>query len=318
MVKKHELKTDMQMNVNVGSFGSIVIGHKTQLVKVNDVLAIGNSYRISQGIKPITSLQSYFRKPSTWRTIIAIHNKLIRVENEKNRIVGNSHISKSNTLSYDFDDKIADSAMHYLRNDEKIVSSSRHYLDLQATMENLPRVQTTTRDWIDYVAIAKSKQFNHILKVQHGGKLENRGYYVNLELMMDIAMMMNEAFKVDIIHAFIDSHIIEKRELGGVYFKELNDEIANLKDVQKQNKKSRNYGYNFSEPAKLIKHSLFTELEIDLCDGVQIWNTDYATSEHHEKRTQIISNLVMMMKIGAISNHKQLMKTLTKLLKIKG
>ena len=181
------------MLVKIKGFGNIVIGHKNKLAKVSDVLAVGNSYRASIGEKPITSLQSYFRKPSTWRTIIAIHNKMV----EKVGSYGS-----------------------YLENIDKKVSSAMHYLDIETTMKSLPRVKD--RNWIDYKTILKSKQFNHIIKVQHGGKVENRGYYVNLWLMIDIAMMMNEEFKVELIDIFIENKILEYRDGGGEAYKKLN------------------------------------------------------------------------------------------------
>lgn len=76
------METNQMMSVRIGSFGVINIGHKTGIAKVSDVLTVGNQYRVNMGDEPITSLQSYFRKLSTWRTIIEIHNKLIVNSNE--------------------------------------------------------------------------------------------------------------------------------------------------------------------------------------------------------------------------------------------
>jgi len=263
------MKTNQTMFVKIKGFGNIVIGHKNKLAKVSDVLAVGNSYRASIGEKPITSLQSYFRKPSTWRTIIAIHNKMV----EKVSSYGS-----------------------YLENIDKKVSSAMHYLDIETTMKSLPRVKD--RNWIDYKTILKSKQFNHIIKVQHGGKVENRGYYVNLWLMIDIAMMMNEEFKVELIDIFIENKILEYRDAGGDNFKKLNRAIDTLPDRQPHLKPKGNKGV-YINIAKLIRD----KLNILESRG---YNQEEHNAKVQELRDKIEDTAVNLIKMKMISSYPQL------------
>lgn len=93
-------------------------------------------------------------------------------------------------------------------------------------MESLPRVEG--RYWIDYRKVLKTKQFEHIIKVQHGGKVENIGYYVHMYLMIDIVIMMNEKFKVELIDVFVTQNILQSRDDGGEQFKLLNISIDTL------------------------------------------------------------------------------------------
>jgi len=292
------MKTNQLMTIKIGTFGNIVIGHKKKLVRVNDILAIGNNYRASQGIKPITSLQSYFRKPTTWRTIIAIHNKMVeRLERGKKSNSCDNYLKKEG--------KNPSSYRNYLKKEGKNANSAMHYLDLKSTMESLPRVKSTSRDMIDYQEILKTKQFNHIIKVQRGGKVENRGYYINLELMIDVAMMMNEAFKVELIDIFIEGKILEHRDNGGEAFKKLNKAIDTLPDRQPHLKPKGNKGV-YINVAKMIREKL------SIID-TKGYNEDEHNKIVQEKREEYINKLVMLIEMGFVTSYPQLKETIKKL-----
>ena len=253
------MNTNQMLEVKIEGYGNIVIGHKTKLAKANDVINVGNRYRVHNGIKPIENLQSYFRKESTWRTIIAIHNLL-----EKEKV---------------------DSAMHYLQ-----------LLDIQETMATLPRVEN--RNWIDYVKVLKSQQFSHIFKSQNGGKVENRGYWVNLYLMLDIAMMINEEFKVKLIHIFLTDKLLELRDNGGDSFKKLNKAIDTLPDRTPELKPKGNKGC-YINVAKMLR----TKLEILDTTG---YNGEDISAFINKKRLEYEDKLVSFIDMGFIISYQQL------------
>ena len=47
------MKTNQEMVVNIGDNHTITIGHLTKMGSLNDVLAIGNSYRQNNGLRMI-------------------------------------------------------------------------------------------------------------------------------------------------------------------------------------------------------------------------------------------------------------------------
>ena len=278
------MKTNQTMFVKIKGFGNIVIGHKNKLAKVSDVLAVGNSYRATIGEKPIISLVSYFRKPSTWRTIIAIHNKMVEKSNSSQDYLENIN-------------KKVSSSQSSLGNKGKKANCYHSTLDIEATMKSLPRNKGNSKE-IDYNAILKSKQFDHIIKSQKGGKVENRGYYVNLWLMIDIAMMMNEEFKVELIDIFIENKILEHRDAGGDNFKKLNRAIDTLPDRQPHLKPKGNKGV-YINIAKLIRD----KLNILESRG---YNQEEHNAKVQELRDKIEDTAVNLIKMKMISSYPQL------------
>ena len=88
------------MEVKVGSLGVLEIYHKTKFGKLADVFAIGNNLRVSRGEDELT-INDFLRQQSAWKYIAEL-DKII--EKEENLNQGNSPISKSNTLEYNFDE----------------------------------------------------------------------------------------------------------------------------------------------------------------------------------------------------------------------
>lgn len=56
------------MEVKIGNYGNIIIGHKTLMGKVSDLMAIGNLIREIKGLQP-KDLQVFLRRQSTWEFI---------------------------------------------------------------------------------------------------------------------------------------------------------------------------------------------------------------------------------------------------------
>ena len=267
------MKTNQIMKIQIGDEGVLTVGHKEQLFKVREILEIGNKY-INHNIGNSAmwdknSVQNYLRSESTWRTIIEIHNNQVR-------------------------------------NDKKVSSYDNYLLlDTMETMRELPRVKTNQR-MIDYVKVLKTKQFAHIVRTQHGGKVENRGTYVNLYLAIDLAMKMNERFKVEIINVFIKGKILEYRDSGGDAFKELNKAIDTLPDRIKKAKK-RNIPIAKNNKRVYIEVSKQVRKLLDIYDE-EVWgyNDKEHTGEILSHRAELLKFLVNGIKHKMIVSYPQL------------
>ena len=62
------------MEVRLGNYGNVVIGHKTMLGLAQHIEKIGNEIREQKGLKP-KKLDTFMRKESTWEKIIEISNR---------------------------------------------------------------------------------------------------------------------------------------------------------------------------------------------------------------------------------------------------
>ena len=100
------MKTNQMMSVQIGKDHTVKIGHLTKMGKLNDVLAIGNSYRKTKGLREIT-LEEYLRRANTWEFIIEVEQKYGKTTNweipslekdEKNRIVYSSLMKKFSVI----------------------------------------------------------------------------------------------------------------------------------------------------------------------------------------------------------------------------
>jgi hypothetical protein len=61
--------TNQMMSVQIGKDHTVKIGHLTQVGKLNDVLLIGNSYRVKRGLRAV-ELKEWLRLESTWEYIV--------------------------------------------------------------------------------------------------------------------------------------------------------------------------------------------------------------------------------------------------------
>ncbi len=68
------MKTDQKMVVQLGN-ATVKIHHKTMMGSLNDILAIGNSYRLAKGLREL-ELKEYLYRESTWELIEATENKI--------------------------------------------------------------------------------------------------------------------------------------------------------------------------------------------------------------------------------------------------
>ncbi len=61
------MKTDQKMVVQLGN-ATVKIHHKTMMGSLNDILTIGNSYRLAKGLRELR-MDEYLNKESTWELI---------------------------------------------------------------------------------------------------------------------------------------------------------------------------------------------------------------------------------------------------------
>jgi predicted nucleic acid-binding protein len=290
------------MSVKLDKFGTLHIWHKNGIGRVSDILAIGNQYRSRAGANPIVELTSYLRKPSTWRTIIAIHNKMVEHQEE------NPNCSANSLQKLDIKETMANLPLYR----SSKANCSRDSLGNTGEMSNCATHSLgKDGDLIDYAKILKSKQFKHIIKSQRGGKVENRGYWANLHLLLDIAMMMNEEFKVELIDIFITRKLLEHRDKGGNAFKALNiliDTFPDLIEDARYNrvKISKSNVPIYKEMASIINEKVNGEFSLG-------WNDEEKKAKQQEQREIYLKKLVSFIEMGFVNSYDSLKNTIERL-----
>ena len=71
------MKTNQKMTVQIGHFGTLKIGHLSQMGDVSQVIEMGNKIRESRGLNPI-SLEDILKKQELWEFIIARNTQILR------------------------------------------------------------------------------------------------------------------------------------------------------------------------------------------------------------------------------------------------
>lgn len=238
------MKINQIMSVRIGENHSIAIGHLNKMGNLNDVLAIGNSYRRNKGLKDI-GLDEYLRRNETWEFIEEVELKYSK--NPKREIPVLDKDSKNRVL------------------------------------------------YSKYI-----KEFS-VIKSQRGGKVENRGIWANLQIMLDLAIYLSPTLRLEMIDIFIESKILEWRDLGGDSYKELNLIIDTLPD----RKDKSNQGI-YIQIAKQFREKL------EILD-----TTGYNEKEHNsfiqETRAKWLDRLISMIDTELITSYKQLVEILDKL-----
>jgi len=245
--------TNQEMTVQIGNHHTVKIGHLTKMGSLNDVLAIGNSYRRSKNLREI-ELREWLTKDNTWEFIIKVFNE-----------ESNSHNAS---------------------------------LDISSTIRDFQRDLSNR---VAYGDILKSKKFISVIKSQRGGKPENRGLWANLYILLDLATYLDVDLKYEMYDVFINSKILDWRDLGGDNFKELNKAIDTLPDRQGKN----NTGVYIK-----ISQQFRKKLEIFETKG---YNDKEHNSFIQKKRSSWLDNLTAMMDTQLITSYKDLKVILSKL-----
>jgi hypothetical protein len=144
------------------------------------------------------------------------------------------------------------------------------------------------------------KKFS-VIKSKRGGKLENRGIWANLYILLKGAMYLSPKLEYEVIDVFLNSKILFFRDLGGDNFKEFNKIIDTLPD----RKNKHNNGV-------YIQVSLLIRKKLEILD-----TKGYNREEHNaiiqKKRSEYLSNLTSMVKVGLITSYPQLKEVIEKL-----
>ena len=187
------MKTNQQMTVTLGEYGHIVIGHKTHFGRASDVLAMGNLLREQRGLKPF-ELDVILRKSDFWEFAIALNAKIYSQTQNGNFPVYNKE-SKNNSLK-------RGTFPLWIEPD---------FTGLEEHKDELGRIQ--------YATIIK--EMPAIIKSQRGGKVENRGVWMELTLLLKLASYLDKVLEVEIYDAFVKGNILEFRDESGDEYKAL-------------------------------------------------------------------------------------------------
>ena len=240
------MKTNQEMVVNIGDNHTITIGHLTKMGSLNDVLAIGNSYRKNNGLRAI-ELKEWLSREKTWEFIHEVEVKYGKKLKSENLTFGDYRRSNGQ-LEY-----------------SKLI-----------------------------------KQFS-VIKSQRGGKPENRGVWANLQIMLDLAIYLSPTLRLEMIDIFLESKILEWRDIGGDNYVLLNKAIDTLPDRIDKN----NWGI-YIEIAKQFREQL------NLVDTIG-YNAKEHTAIIQEKRATWEDRLIYSIEMGLITSFEQLKNILAKL-----
>ncbi|EJF07614.1 KilA-N domain-containing protein [Thiovulum sp. ES] len=171
-------------------------------------------------------------------------------------------------------------------------------LDIGATVTKLPRDLSNR---ISFGEILKKKDFNLVIKSQRGGKPENRGYWANLFLLLDLASFLDVDLKYEMYEVFINQNILLYRDVGGDNFKEFNKIVDTLPDRIGKN----NTGIS-------------SHLSLLLREKLSIFDTrGYNQKEHdsliQQKRGEYLKTLTSMVEVGFIKDYDNLKEVLIKI-----
>jgi hypothetical protein len=144
------------------------------------------------------------------------------------------------------------------------------------------------------------KQFS-VIKSQRGGKPENRGYWANLYIMLDLATYLDPVLKLEMYKVFINQKILFWRDLGGDNFKEFNKIVDTLPD---------RIGKNNS--------GIYIKVATQIRKKLEILNTKgYNEKEHNsliqEKRAEWLKSLTFAIEMGMIKDYENLKEIIEKL-----
>jgi len=185
---------------------------------------------------------------------------------------------------------------HKASKSQKSQSSDSELWNIEADFSQLEKYKTKNGE-IQYSKLIK--QFPALIKSVRGGKVENRGHYMELYLLLKVASMLDKQLEVQIYEVFIEKKILELRDSGGEGFKRLNRLIAKLPDFNPE--RSKDY---HKEISRLIRNKVFNLPDYSKYEN--IWNSDIATPEKLDERDTLIEKLEMLLEENFITTYLDL------------
>ena len=213
------MKTNQMMNVEIGKFGTIKIGHKTEMGDVSQVIDMGNSKREKKGLRTI-ELREILAKQEFWEFVVA-----------------------RNTLDFKYPDSGVFTNSGFI--DVSSDMSLGDNIDISSNFKELEKYKNLFGK-IEYSELMK--KFPHLIKSKRG---RNGGTFAELYILLKIASMLDKDLEVAIYDVFIKSQILQHRDNGGDNFKKLN--IAIDKYIPSKSGNSRS---QFMHIAKMLRVKL--------------------------------------------------------------
>ena len=258
-------KTNQLMNVKIVEGLTIKVHNKSLMGRVDDIVTFGNQLRVDRGLSKI-ALDSIFKKQDFWEFVIARNTqKVSECKSSASDLLNNPIWVKSD----------------YSRLEEfKTKHSEMNYADLM-------------------------KMFPSVISSIRGGKVENRGHYIDIYILLKIATILDKDLEVAIYHKVLSDKILTHRENGSDSFLSLNQMIDRLEDrsIELKPKGNRNCYVNI---AKMIRKKL------------DIVSTKGYNEEEHDnhvqiKRDEIEKQLISFIEMGFVTTYPQLKIALSKI-----
>jgi hypothetical protein len=185
------MKTNQMMQIKIGDYGVLNIGHKDRMGKVQDVIDMCNVSDKLKGGKGNYKIEQALRSVDLWKYIFEV--AILDMEEEQ--------FSKT-----------ADSAE--LNNVKTIADYSIIYDNLDKDGK------------VKYEKLMK--MFPHLIKSKRG---KYGGTWARLEILLKIAGNVDKAVEARVYKTFIDDNILNLRDFGGEAFKRLNKAIDKLEGL---------------------------------------------------------------------------------------
>ena len=244
------------MEINLGKFGTVQVWHKDMMGRLEDILILGNNARILKGKQP-KKLDTFLRLRDTWEFIVKVHNENIKKDG---------------------------SCIH----EENLKQPMLNIVESE-TLRDLP---CDNRGQIKYGDIFKSKVFNRTIEKRTRGKIEDRGIWANVYIMLDLAIWLDIDLKYEMYRVFIEEKILQHRDNGGNEFKELNILIDSLEQIP-------------NKPDRYIHIAMLIRDKLKILE-----NRGYNQKEHDAKVQQVREDIQKqaktLIKMGMIKDYYQL------------
>ena len=263
------MKTNQMMSVAF-THGVIKIKHKTMLGSLKDVEVVGNLYRVNKGLEP-KSLDKWLQFRDTWEFIETLSKRI------------------------------------YLDENWYIIVKNSNDLDIKSQISQLGDFELNQDNRIAYGKMIK-KYPDYIIKSQRGGKVENRGVWANLYILLKFAMWLDKDFELDVIDTFVTNKILIHRDNGGEEFKRLNNLINKLPD---RVKKAHERGLSIVEVNKPIYINIAKLINTRVNEVYDKgWNDERKTLDKQQMREQLLNNLSFSLYNNLITSYPQLKSTI--------
>ncbi len=255
------MKTNQIMTVQIGHFGTLKIGHLSQMGDVAKIIEMGNRNRRAKGLNELL-IEDILAKQEFWEFVIARDTQLM--------------INLKSPYSVDFE------------NHDSVESFQSNYSKLKEFK--------TPKGEIRYSELMK--MFPHLIKSKRG---KGGGTQAELYILLKIASMLDKDLEVSIYDVFIQSKILNWRDVGGDNFIEFNKIVDTLPDRADKDNTSI-----YMQMARIVRKKLGIE-------DTEGYNEKEHSPEVQEARAKLLSDLTLVVRIGFVKTYDQLKEVIAKI-----